>query len=467
MLCTRSRSFACIAYVASKVARLRTGQGLRSPNCKIDCHRWQVKFGVVASWLKLGLRIATLCLPDMTSALPGRVSLCVSTPSGQSCTIAASTSGRVDQLHGAIERTLKIPRLVQRLICGGKEIFSHESVAELKLENGSHITVINSWPQKPELIVEKLRLVASTTPTHSLAAAVAKCLEHEDSSVKATALDALSWMGRVAFPHAAAIANLLRDGERGVRAAAAEALSWFEEAGAGYAADILTYAYAPAGYGPFQQLSIMGKAKQAVESFFESESSNTRLAATKSVIGLLEGDSPSPFMKLQRERIILPHVCRAFFDPSEDVQKAAAAYLTSCIPTFEAAAEAHPVFESLPGVLICQLLYLGERMNLDAAKHDAGISLACREISRKLDSHWAKWAGWQEGLDDPDISVEASAGQVSVAMVYYLRRRFCEWQHSLSRAQQAELQAAERPDQLGILHDLLELMGEEGLVSHR
>ncbi|CAJ1374047.1 unnamed protein product [Effrenium voratum] len=397
----------------------------------------------------------------MTSTLAGRVTLCVSTPAGQCCTIAALTSGRVDQLHGAIERALKIPRLVQRLICGGKEIFSQESVAELQLENGSQITVINSWPQDPELIAEKLQLAASTTATHALAAAVATCLAHEDGSVQAAALNTLSWMGRIAAPHIAAIARLLRDGERGVPLAAAESLSWFEE-GAVYAADILRYACAPSVYS--QTLRITGKAVKAVKSFFESDSSSTRLAATKSVIGLLEDDSPvAPDMKAQRERIILPQLCQGLFDPSEEVRRAAAAYLTSCIPTCEAEAEPE---DSLAEELICQLLLLGEGLNLEG-QHDAGIAQACQDISRRLDSHWAEWAGWQEGLDDPDTSAEAATCQVSVAMVYYLRRRFCEWQHSLSQAQLAELRAAERRDQLGSLRDLLGSMVEKGLSSRK
>ena len=79
----------------------------------------------------------------MASPLPGRVSLTVSTPSGQSCTIAALASGRVDQLHVAIERALKIPRVVQRLICEGREIYSKHYLAELRLEDGSIITVVN------------------------------------------------------------------------------------------------------------------------------------------------------------------------------------------------------------------------------------------------------------------------------------------------------------------------------------
>ena len=85
------------------------------------------------------------------STLPGHVNLTVSAASGESCTIAALTNGRVDQFHGAIERALKIPRVVQRLILigthGMREIHSHEFLTQLPLDHGSHITVINSWPQ--------------------------------------------------------------------------------------------------------------------------------------------------------------------------------------------------------------------------------------------------------------------------------------------------------------------------------
>ena len=90
------------------------------------------------------------------SILPGRVNLTVSTASGASCTIAALTNGRVDQIHGAIERALKIPRVVQRLILTGtngmREIHSEELLTQLPLDHGSHIPVINSWPQNPEFI---------------------------------------------------------------------------------------------------------------------------------------------------------------------------------------------------------------------------------------------------------------------------------------------------------------------------
>ena len=90
------------------------------------------------------------------SILPGRVNLTVSTASGENCTIAALTNGRVDQFHGAIERALKIPRVVQRFILTGthgmREIHSEEFLTQLPLDHGSHIPVINSWPQNPEFI---------------------------------------------------------------------------------------------------------------------------------------------------------------------------------------------------------------------------------------------------------------------------------------------------------------------------
>ena len=237
----------------------------------------------------------------------------VSAPSGQNCTIAALASGRVDQLHGAIERSLKIPRVVQRLIFAGREIYSGEFLAELQLANGSDITVINSWPQTPVAIVEKLHLAASASATHTLAAAVSQCLQHEDCSVKVAALNTLSWMGRLAAPHAGAIASLLRDNERGVCAAAAELLSWLEEAA--YAVDVLAFGFRPP-VGQFGNAEIMGKARQALTVLLESESSSIRLTALKSLIGLMEDtDKPAAQEQLQRRRFLLPHVGRLFSIP--------------------------------------------------------------------------------------------------------------------------------------------------------
>ena len=76
------------------------------------------------------------------------MNLTVSTASGESCTIAALTNGRVDQSHGAIEPALKIPKIVQHLILTGtrgmREIHSEEFLTQLPLDHGSHISVINS-----------------------------------------------------------------------------------------------------------------------------------------------------------------------------------------------------------------------------------------------------------------------------------------------------------------------------------
>ena len=179
------------------------------------------------------------------STLPGRVNLTVSTASGESCTIAALTNGRVDQFHGAIERALKIPRVVQRLILTGthgmREIHSEEFLTQLPLDHGSHITVINSWPQNPEFIVEKLKVAAASPATHPIALAVSGCLDHEDSSVQLAALQTLSWMGPFAAPHAGHIAKLLQHESKGIRLAAAESLSWLEEVGGAYAGEIVHF----------------------------------------------------------------------------------------------------------------------------------------------------------------------------------------------------------------------------------
>eukprot|EP00435_Cladocopium_sp_Y103_P029639 s1314_g7.t1 len=404
----------------------------------------------------------------MTSPLPGRVCLTVSTPSGQSCTIAALASGRVDQLHGAIERALKIPRVVQRLICEGREIYGKDFLSELGLEDGSIITALNSWPQKPEAIVEKLNLAASTTATHALAAAVAQCLEHEDSSVKVAALSQLSWMGRVAAPHAAAIAKLLRDessDQRGVRSAAAEALSWLEEAGAAYAADILAFTCLP--LARFRHLSIMSKGKKAIAAFFMSELPSTRLTAMKSIIGLLEDkDNPAtPPEEIQRNRFSLPLICEAFFDSSADIRNTAASFLMTRIPVFPAEAGSQPVPAVFRDELILQFLSFGECINLEAKlAEDSGIVEACRDIARKLDASWPKWAGWQEGLDDPDSSVEAATCEVSMSMVQFLRRRFCEWQHLHAPDRWP---AAADGTLLEAVFDLLHHMVEDGLRSHK
>eukprot|EP00438_Fugacium_kawagutii_P036066 Skav208487 [mRNA] locus=scaffold87:109798:111555:- [translate_table: standard] len=399
----------------------------------------------------------------MISSLPGRVTVDVSTPSGQTCTIAALAAGRVDQLHGAVERVLQIPRVVQRLIFAGREIYSEEFLAQLHVENGSSITVINSWPQNPASIVEKLHFAASTTPTHCLAAAVAQCLEHEEWSVKVAAAQTLSWMGQIAVPHASAIARLLSDDQREVRSAAAESLSWMEESGAKYAGDILASAgeFRPTHFGGFL---LAQKPKDAVKALLQSELPSTRLAAIKSVLRLLEERDwhpRSPIEKLYLHQFLLPHLCRAFFDPSEDVRKTVAEYLMSHIPTFDAGAEVQPLEEEM----ICQFIRFGEDINFDEAKltNDEVSTTACKEIAKKLDGHWPQWAGWQEGLEDPDTSVQAAACQVSVAMVHYLRRRFFEWQQAPGH--QALLQHRNGMVLLDALTDLLRPMVEEGLTS--
>lgn len=192
------------------------------------------------------------------SILPGRVNLTVSTASGESCTIAALTNGRVDQIHGAIERALKIPRVVQRLILTGtkgmREIHSEEFLTQLPLDHGSHITVINSWPQNPEFIVEKLVAVAASPATHPIALAVSRCLEHEDSSVQLAALQTLSWMGRFAAPHAGHIAKILQHESKGIRLAAAESLSWLEEVGGAYAGEIVHFLLPAPVRGSIQEI---------------------------------------------------------------------------------------------------------------------------------------------------------------------------------------------------------------------
>eukprot|EP00435_Cladocopium_sp_Y103_P028135 s301_g7.t1 len=410
---------------------------------------------------KLKLELCTLSLL-MTSHLPGRVCLTVCTPSGHSCTIAALASGCVDQLHRAVEEALKIPNFLQRFICEGREIYSKDFLADLRLEDGSIITVMNSWPQKPEAIVEKLNLAASasTTASDALAAAVAQCLKHKDSSVKVAALSRLSWMGIVAAPHAAAIAKLLRDKEQGVRSAAADALLWLEEAGAAYAADIVLLMCRP----PYWFFNIRWKVETAIGAFLMSELPSTRLTAMKSVIGLLENEDipATPRARFERNCLILPWICQAIFDPCADIRNAAASFLMSRIE--ELRRQFRWFDETLDDELIHQFLWLGEFINLEAKlKEDAGIVEACRGIARKLDACWPQWAGRQEGLDDPD-SVEAAACEVSVAMVQFLRRRFCEWQHLQGQQEQGGPAMVLQPPAVSIL---LNPMVNHGLRSHK
>lgn len=113
-----------------------------------------------------------------------------------------------------------------------------------------------------------------------------------------------------------------------------------------------------------------------------------------------------------------------FFDPCEEVQRASAEYLMACVPTFAG----EDRVQTLPHELICQFICFGEHVT-DQTVSNPGMLKACQDICRKLDGHWPRWAGWQEGLKDPDHSVEALASQVSIAMLWYLRRRFSQWQH--------------------------------------
>eukprot|EP00913_Durusdinium_trenchii_P001714 g1585.t1 len=269
------------------------------------------------------------------TTLPGRINVTVCTPSGQSCTIAALASGCVDQLHGAIERMLKIPMPVQRLIMtcdsGAKEIHSNELLSTLGLQHGNQITVLNSWPTQPAEIVEKLKLAASY-PSRNTAAAIARCLTNEDSSVKESSLRALSWMTRHASAHASDVAKLLReDAEEAVamgvrvmdprrlpriqvRNAAAHTLSWLEEAGATYAADVLLF-----GWNGWKF-----SASDAFEEMCQSEAAKTRTAAIHSIVKMLENDcGPLPvpaFHKLCCCQISRRYLVRALFD--EDVHNA-------------------------------------------------------------------------------------------------------------------------------------------------
>eukprot|EP00438_Fugacium_kawagutii_P001340 Skav226324 [mRNA] locus=scaffold3301:653519:654949:- [translate_table: standard] len=297
-------------------------------------------------------------------------------------------------------------------------------------------------------------------------------------------------MGQMAVPHAGAIARLLSDERRGVRSAAAESLSWMEEAGAKYAGDMLAFA------GEFRQkyfrvFALMRAPKDAVNTFFHSELPNTRLAATKSVVRLLEERDwhpRSPVEKLHLQRFLLPYLCQAFFDPFEDMRTTLAEYLLGCIPAFdseenrrikrEMGIEPQPSCKKcseskvqiLEDELIFQFMLFGENVNLAELKDDAVSTTACREIAKKLDTHWPQWAGWQEGLGDPDTSVEAAACQVSVAMVHYLRRRFCEWQRDQGQGQGQGQVCEDRGPANWHLHSLrrlLSVMVEAGLTSHR
>ena len=367
-----------------------------------------------------------------TSSLPGRISITVSAASGASCTIAALASGRVDQLHGAIERVLRIPTCVQNLIIacegGSREIKSHELLSSLPLEScQNHLTVFNSWPKDPEETVEKLK-AASRSPTPLTAAAVARCLSFEDGYVQAAAIQALSWMGKAAKLHAPEIAEKVRlelpkryqhglrlptaEGrqQRAVAITAAVALSWLEEAGAAYASDILLYRW----------WNFSDKARGAFEEMCQSESSATRLAAMKSLTALLEKDGfgPVEHFEYERRQIALRYICHAVFDESTEVHQVAGACLMRFVPSFSGEAD---IF-ALGQTILDQLLRFGE--NFRGESFPETVSTFCRALAAKLDGYWPQFVGWQEGIDDQDSE---AATQVATAAVRYLRRRFQQW----------------------------------------
>eukprot|EP00439_Symbiodinium_sp_Y106_P005389 s1479_g1.t1 len=356
--------------------------------------------------------------------------------SGASCTIAALASGRVDQLHGAIERVLKIPTCVQNLIIacedGSREIRSHELLSSLPLEScQNQLTVFNSWPKDPSETVEKLKAV-SRSPTPQAAAAVARCLTFEDSCVQAAALQALSWMGKAGKQHAPEIAEKLQmelprryhyglrlptvEGrqQRAVAITAIVALSWLEEAGAAYAADILFYNW----------FWNSATARGAFDEMYQSESSATRLAAVKSLIARLEkhGFGPVEHDELDRRRSALPYICRAVFDESAEVHQLAGACLMRFVPPFCGEADIFTLGESI----LDQLLRFGDRFSGKSLPET--VSSFCRDLAAKLDGYWPQYAGWQEGIDDEEDEESLEAGtQVATATVRYLRRRFQQW----------------------------------------
>ena len=370
-----------------------------------------------------------------TSNLPGRISITVSAASGASCTIAALASGRVDQLHGAIERVLRIPTCVQNLIIacegGSREIKSHELLSSLPLQScQNHFTVFNSWPKDPEETVEKLK-AASRSPTPLTAAAVARCLSFEDGYVQAAAIQALSWMGKAAKQHAPKIAEKVRlelpkryqhglrlptaEGrqQRAVAMTAAVALSWLEEAGAAYASDILLYRW----------WNFSDKARGAFEEMCQSESSATRLAAMKSLTALLEKDGFGPVVRFEYERrqIALRYICHAVFDESTEVHQVAGACLMRFVPSFSGEAD---IF-ALGQTILDQLLQFGEYgEDFRGESFPETVSTFCRALAAKLDGYWPQFVGWQEGIDDQDSE---AATQVATAAVRYLRRRFQQW----------------------------------------
>ncbi|CAE7807401.1 unnamed protein product [Symbiodinium sp. CCMP2592] len=371
-----------------------------------------------------------------STLLPGRITITVSTASGASCTIAALASGRVDQLHGAIERVLKIPTCVQNLIIacegGSREITSHELLSSLPLEScQNQLTVFNSWPKDPAETVEKVK-AASRSPTPQTAAAVARCLTFEDSCVQAAALQALSWMGKAGKQHAPEIAEKLQmelprryhygvrlptvEGrqQRAVAITAIVALSWLEEAGAAYAADILFYNWFWNSH----------TARGAFDEMCQSESSTTRLAAIKSLIARLEKDGFGPIEhdELARRRVALPYICRAVFDECAEVHQVAGACLMRFVPPFAGEADIFILGQDI----IDQFLRFGDRFSGKSLPET--VSTFCRDLAAKLDGYWPQHAGWQEGIDDEEDAESLEAGtQVATATVRYLRRRFQQW----------------------------------------
>ena len=127
---------------------------------------------------------------------------------------------------------------MQRLILTGtngmREIHSEEFLTQLPLDHGSYITVINSWPQNPEFIVEKLTAVAASPVTLPIALAVSRSLDHEDSSVQLAALQTLSWMGHFSAPHAGHIAQ-------GNSLGSSWIIAWLEEVGGAYNGEIMHF----------------------------------------------------------------------------------------------------------------------------------------------------------------------------------------------------------------------------------
>ena len=340
----------------------------------------------------------------------GRINITVSTASGQSCKLTALASGHVDQLHGPIERTLKIPQVLQRLVMtlssGDGEISSEERLGDLGIKDGSQVMVISSWPSQPAAIIEKLKL-AAFQPSQPTAAAISLLLTHEEKSVKIAALQALAWMGRHGSAYAAQVAELLREDAEvvlaasgrytfndpssrgaGIRNAAASALSWLEEAGAAFAADVLTFCW----QGP------RFAARTTIEAMCQSESAKTRTAAFVSMVRMLENDCEPCVVGMHKvlcRRIILRYVCQGLFDECDEVQKTCAAYLMNCVPPFADNFDFDTATRQLSEELLTWFIRFGQDGAIPTGKHEQ-ISLLCADICKKLDGYWPKWQGWQE-----------------------------------------------------------------------